>query len=316
MEGKLILAEGELREVESTMYQGPATPSAGSLEDDFDVVAREKDPTESIVSSGDIRRDSSPQAQRFLSQLGEVTLLQERLMDLDSHHAQVIGEQAVREDIGLALDDFSKLFLDRYEREREELSLELERAEKLLEDYKADLEDRDHHISALDPSLDSTWIADGDSTAHSLSGKDDSFNDALAGDNNIEDPKLAAIAQTYLFPANREAVKKTEYINLWLLDRLRNSTQEITLLLAKHKDEGIFLNPTDFRQQVLFFWDRDETTQPRFTTTSLDASMAIHSGKTPVSRPRSEGHLRVVESNANANVLLRTQNVQPTQTEC
>ena len=49
-----------------------------------------------------------------------------------------------------------RLFLDRYEREREELSLELERAEKLLEDYKADLEDRDHHISALNPSLDST----------------------------------------------------------------------------------------------------------------------------------------------------------------
>jgi hypothetical protein len=294
VEGRLILAEGELREVESTIYQGPATPSAGSLEDDFDVLAREKDPTESIVSSSNIRRDSSPQAQRFLSQLGEVTLLQERLMDLDSHHAQVIGEQAVREDIGLALDDFSRL----------------------LEDYKADLEDRDHHISALDPSLDSTWIADGDPTAHSLSGKDDSLNDALAGDNIIEDPKLAAIAQTYLFPANREAVNKTEYINLWLLDRLRNSTQEITLLLAKHKDEGIFLNPTDFRQQVLFFWDKDETMQPRFTTTSLDASMAIHSGKTPVSRPRTEGHLRVVEGNANANVLLRTQNAQPTQTEC
>ena len=316
VEGNLILAEGELREVESTMYQVPVTSSAGSLEDGFDVVSREKDPTESIVSSTNIRKDSSPQAQRYLSQLGEVTLLQERLGDLDSHYAQVIGEQAVREDIGLALDDISRLFLDRYEREREELSLELEQAEKLLEDYKADLEDRDHHISALNPSLDSTFVADGNSTAHTLFGKDDFFDNAAAGESNTEDPRLAAIAQTYLFPANREAVNKMEYINAWLLDRLRNSTQEITLLLEQHAGRGIFLSPTEFRRQVLFYWDRDETVQPRFTTTSRDASMAIHSGETPVSRPRTEGHIRIVESNANANVLHRTRNTRPPQTEC
>ena len=215
--GKLILTEGELREIESSMYQLPVTPSAGSLEDGFDVVARERDPTESIVSSGNIRRDSSPQAQKYLSQLGQVTLLKERLMDLESHYAQVVEEQAVREDIGLALDDFSRLFLERYEREREELSLEFERAGRLLEDYKADLEDRDHHISRLnspDPGPD----ADGYSATHSLSGKDDSFNDALAGESNLEELGRAAIAQAYAFPANPEAVNKTEYINSWLLD--------------------------------------------------------------------------------------------------
>jgi hypothetical protein len=312
--GKLILTEGELREIESSMYQVPVTPSAGSLEDDFDVVARERDPTESIVSSGNIRGDSSPQAQRYLSQLGQRDLLKERLMDLDSHHAQVVEEQAVREDIGLVLDDYSRLFLDRYEREREELSLELEAAEKLLEDYKADLEDRDHHISGLNSSLELSSAADGYSTAHSLYGKDDSFDDALAGESNPEDPRHAAIAETYLFPANCEAVDKTEYINSWLLDRLRNSTKEITLLRKKHAGQGIFLNATDFRRQVLFYWDRDETVQPRFTNTSRDASMAIHSGETPVSRPRTEGHIRV-ESNANANVLHRTRSAQPPQAE-
>jgi hypothetical protein len=330
VEGKLILAEGELREVESSMYQLPVTPSAGSIDDEFDFIARERDPTESIVSSRNIRKDSSVQAQRYLSQVGEVTLLRERMMDLESHYAQVIEEQIVREDIGLALDDISELFLHRYEREHEELSSQLQEAERLLEVYRADLEERDHNVNIMEPFPDGTSLADGSSRAHSLFGKDDYFDDTIVEGSDPEGTRVSAVASTFLSmqhkpdrvyargsgEENGNAVNKAEYINSWLLDRLRQSTREIARLTAEHAAKGIHLDAMDFRREVLLSWDRDETMQPRFATPPRDTSMTIHSGKTSESRPKTEGHLRVVEDNANANVLRRTRSARRPQTEC
>jgi hypothetical protein len=135
----------------------------------------------------------------------------------------------------------------------------------------------------------------------------------IVGESNTEDPRLVTIAPTFLllqqdanrvYPtayleANREVVNKAEYINSCLLNRLRRSNREIARLLAEHAVEGVFLSATDFQREVLSVKDKDETMQPRFATCPRDASMAIHSGKTSVSRPRTEGHLRVIGNNAN-----------------
>jgi uncharacterized membrane-anchored protein YhcB (DUF1043 family) len=336
-EDRLIQAEGELRNVEAHMYQVPETPPAGSEEDNLDYIATDRDPTESVVSSQNIRRDNSFQAQRYLSQLGDVDLLKERLMDLEIHFAQLTEEKELREDIGLDLDEVSRAFLDNFEARQADLKTQLQEEEAKMADYKADLEDRDRYNYHLDPFAEDVTQLDGSSRAHSQFGNDIYFDDQVVEERHLEDDRVTAISHNFLLSQedtssvysgavlNSEGTVLNTFscINSWLLHCLRKSTREIARLECEHAAKKIYLDEADFGNTVLELWFMDNTVRgsdlprPRSAVESRAASVATNSGKTSISRPwtstRLEMHQRAIEPLFDS--LQRTRCARYTQTE-
>jgi hypothetical protein len=73
---------------------------------------------------------------QYLSSVGDVDLLQERIMDMRDEKAQLLEEQSTREFLGLSLDDDSLQFLASVDQEEEVLQDELEYAEIGLQALK------------------------------------------------------------------------------------------------------------------------------------------------------------------------------------
>ena len=285
LEGILVQQEEDLRDLVSRTRRSSDTGSPDITEDEDEPMYRDRDPTESVVSSQNIRRNESVEAQRYLSQKGDVDLIRDQLMDLQVYYSQVTEEQADRRDAGLEPDEALTTFIDNFDNEHHALATRLQDAENILADYKDALQELDD-------------------SAQSRFGEEEGSEDQDL--NNIEDTKLAAIAKAFL-PSQTDSlevykllntgsggspVDKSIYINLWMLNQLRTSPGRIAKLVSQHEKCGLYLDPDDFRRQVLAYWLEDETAQafefPKFAADSHDLSIATTSGNVQNSRAASE----------------------------
>jgi hypothetical protein len=321
LECKLVENEHELRDLESHMYRFTTAESAGTLEQQDEPMPGEEDPTESVVSSQNIQTNQSVEAQQYLSQKGDVDILREQLMDLRVYHSQVTAEQADRRDAGLKPDKALTVFLDGFDQQHEVLVLQVRDAEELLAEYENALRVPDDRYSQ----------SEGPSHAHSLFGEDDYVDDSVLEAGRMEDDRLAATANAFLFSQSDSAsvygllgigseddsVGKALYINSWLLHHLRSSTGKVARLVAEHMKYGIQLEPSDFKEKVLANWLQDDNIPiydlSRFAIHSHDYSMATVSGNTQNSRPASENVLQSGQQNAFS--LQRQLSARHTQTE-
>lgn len=282
IESMLVLQEEDLRDIESLEIQGSTAGSVEVSRDEDVPPSSDQDPTESVVSSGNIRRNNSVEARRYLSQKGDVDLMRERLMDLEVHHSQVTDEQADRRDAGLEPGEDLTVFLDNFINEHHALATQLQDAEKILADYKEALQETDD-------------------SAHSLFGEEGSEDRDLS---KIENRKLADTAELFLTHSDSldvyklldtgsgvSPVDKSIYVNSWMLHHLRQSPGGIARLISQHEKYGLHLRPDDFKRQVIAYWLDDETTHnidfSRFAADSHGVSMATAGGKTQNSRAAS-----------------------------
>lgn len=90
------------------------------------------DDTISTITDFEEQVDDSPEKQQYLSQLGEVDMLRERVLDLRAERAQLVFEQESRARFGLALDQSSLNFLEAFDREHGEALREFDLAEAEL----------------------------------------------------------------------------------------------------------------------------------------------------------------------------------------
>jgi hypothetical protein len=284
LEGMLVQQE-DLRDLVSRTRRISAVESPDITEDEDELMYRDRDPTESVVSSQNIRRNESVEAKRYLPQKGDVDLIRDQLTDLQDYYSQIIEEEADRRDAGLEPDESLTAFIDSFDNGHHALATRLQDAETILADYKEALQELED-------------------SAQSQFGEEEGSEDQVL--NNIEDTKLAAIATAFLSSqtdslevykllntgSGGSPVDKSIYINLWMLNRLRTSPGRTARLVSQHEKCGLHLDPDDFRRQVLAYWLEDETAQafefPRFAADSHDLSIATASGNAQNSRVTSE----------------------------
>jgi hypothetical protein len=321
IERKLMDGERELRDLESRMYRTSTEDPVGALEAEDDLMSVEEDPTESVVSSQNIRRNPSVEAQRYLSQQGDVDILREQLMDLRVYQSQSLAEQADRRDAGLDPDEDLDAFLNGFEQQHEALMQRVREAEERLAQY-----------------LDALQIPDDRYTVpEEPPGAQPALSDGKYFDKNglesrqIESDRIAAAAEA-LFLSQSDSVSvysllksasedmpvdKALYVNSWLLHYLRSSTDRVVNLVAEHKNYDLQLEPEDFKREVLAKWLQDETVHAfdfsRFANDSHDYSIATVSSKTHNSRPASENALQNRQQNNSS--LQRRLSARQTETE-
>lgn len=311
---RLVQLEAELRNMESKIYNTlvkSTANSSGQPNEEFSEGDRlQQDLLESDVAERDMRLDHPPEVRVYLSQLGDVNMLRERLMDKDTQHVQVTGEKTLREELGLEPEEDTEAFLASFEIEREALVTQLNDAENILATLAANLEEQENLPRRVNPFADDGRRPEGPSREHSLFGKDDYQDDEAVERHNLANKQVLAAAEALLLSqedsqlvyadvtidADGMSINKASYINCWQLHRLRNSTREVARLIEEQQAFGVRISPEHLKAKVLETWMHDETIHsfdfPHLEVHARDLSMATHSGASRHSRPASDSPIR------------------------
>lgn len=151
-----------------------------------------------------------PSVAEYLSRVGDLRILQERLSGLDEEWMSVTENQSLRQRVGMPMTEESLQFLHRYDEQR--LQIQDEMNEVLL-DVNRLRAVCDNDGAAMDPhanGIDGLQL--GEITQQP------------------EDPlKTPAVGDTHAFfePGTSEQLSRTTFINKWILHHLRHSSVEI-----------------------------------------------------------------------------------------
>ncbi|KAI9043869.1 uncharacterized protein KD926_002760 [Aspergillus affinis] len=205
----------------------------------------------------------------YLSRVGDVRLLQEHLMNLDSQWLAIMDKHKQRNPLHLALDDESLEFLRTYDEERRNMWYELNHAQldvnqlrSICEENGLLTDDRTRNLDFLYPldSEDSTRLSD--------------------------DPLKLSVDEGSSFffePQATTQLQPTGFINKWLLHQLRNSSVEIHRLKS--------------RPELQPLWDRgfDDTTISRWALREWFSDDAGLSSRPPSTLPPDVDHIPTTE---------------------
>ena len=262
--------------------------------------------TDSNVQIGDHMMERSISVIQYLSQMGDIEAIQEKLTDLDLEREQLLQEQRSRARFGLSLDDESLEFLSSCEQQGKLLSEELAYAKIVLEALRQVVNDKEALritneaiTSNLDESSDSpmtiressmtitdssSTIPDPSMTISTPATLASPFDETVAEED--QEQLLVQIRHdntgfaTYLDEKNSGPVDPTTLINIWMLDRICNHPG----LLAKFI-QSLGRHPrafdTDYMQSLFMeAWAHRSTTaevEEFRTTTDINSNKANRS---------------------------------------
>lgn len=190
----------------------------------------------------------SSQAAEYLSCVGEVRMLRERLSELESEYLAIVDQRDLRERLGMSLDIEALTFLGRYEDEIAQIEAELERALDRARCHPEYKKNPDAEV------LDDDWLQ--------------ALKEMLPEppeDESPPDPLLLTELEDrspFFEPARPVSLNKATFVNRWLLHRLRHSMLEI--LGFKSRPEFCDLDNDEWdgdniSKMALMLWFRDET---------------------------------------------------------
>lgn len=255
-EEQLNADEWHLRGPESTVYGDPVSPfepnfPAGWL----DFTGEEPRRAGSNSSCASAPAKSLPEKLEYDRHLKEVDAWREKLLNLESEHNRLVRQRAKRSRLGLTLDSFSSERLEKYEAEFQYLTSGLDQAETSLEHAEVVWTRRKSTLEQMsqvtDPAINislSPSHAEPGTTAEDASGQEDDFyeladrNEASLGHQNELASNIARLLQqaepepipVFRVPSlqsNGQNVNMATFINQWLLQRVRQCSEE-TIRLA------------------------------------------------------------------------------------
>ncbi|KAJ5595260.1 uncharacterized protein N7459_001468 [Penicillium hispanicum] len=235
------ILEKRMRRMQKTLRrQAPEWPQHSH--DDLD-----SDLSDDSFSTSDADPVSSRTAE-YLSYIGEVRMLRERLSELEAEYLSLIDQQQLRERIGISLDSESLGFIARYEGEKAQIEAELSLALHRVQSHPEYKEQSDTE------ALDRRW-------RQVL----EQYLPEPPEEAPIPDPlRLSEFEDRSSFfeSARPKPLNKATFVNRWLLHRLRHSGMEI--LQFKSQPELLELmdygwNSDSISQMALMLWFRDET---------------------------------------------------------
>jgi hypothetical protein len=192
----------------------------------------------------DSPREIPPLVEKYLFEIGEVRMYQERLGELSLEHAEITGREASFALVNMSLDENSQYFLDNYESQR--LALEQIIAEKMVaaasireqcekegltlpsnlqEDVETELE-MDIRES-LPQERDLLWLSELDE------------NDA------------------FFEVAQPEDFNMYHFINRWIFHQLRHSTSQIYRYKSHPRLQDLNIDGDDLSELAIKLWFRD-----------------------------------------------------------
>ncbi|EXJ61555.1 hypothetical protein A1O7_01983 [Cladophialophora yegresii CBS 114405] len=226
-----------------------------------------------IVGNG--LNEQSADVLRYLTQLGDVDALQEKLSDLYTERAQLLEEQKSKEKLGVSLDDDSLAFLQSSEREADELVEQLEYARLVLQALKQLIDDAD----AQSLSKDDFPVSEVDEDSAGLQHLEDgltaqSFQVPLRdrGRQLVVRQRLEAHDNDFkvtLESTDDAALATAMFINAWMLKRLfhlpRTLDRLISIVEQRHPGADLDLLERTF----LAYWFNDGSASDFKTRRSL-----------------------------------------------
>jgi hypothetical protein len=260
LEDRLNRDEHELTRLEESFYQrADRTDMQAELNEAF-LPSPDWDPSaSSVYSDQDIREDYHPLVAEYLSKLGDVDILQERLAIRREEKYELENEKESRLRVGLGLAIDEQALLDDYDASDAELLRKIEAAEEEAEKLRKQcfsygLIDDDGNATSFESWEKQNFSHETDVSAGSETSEFTKFPALLprygTTDIRIEDPE----------PADEQVYNTGDRINHWLLIHLRSSPLDVSLLARTYESlfgpiEGL----DEWQKRVLNLWYEDGT---------------------------------------------------------
>lgn len=258
IEDDITYHEWQVGEIESRFYQPSpdsqdrirmlGVPLAYRREDEDDGYS------DSITSVAQLRADPSPEAQQYLSLLGDRNLFWERLDALRNERAALEDERRTRISLGLTLDDNSLEFLDHFDIEHGTLMSQITHIEEILGELRLSTPCREVSNSK------SVFVTSASGPAQPPIG----YYPGVASLNADEAQAFGPLSSTLLrpfFTHTREVVDMSKFINDWLLYNLWVVEGEKRRYLTTFANAQSTHTDNDLGQHILDNWYSDETAE-------------------------------------------------------
>jgi hypothetical protein len=201
---------------------------------------------------------------RYLSCIGDVDLLRERLADMLDGKSRLREEQITRESVGLSLDEDSMRYLASVDEKQMKLEDELEYAalgQQALKELVHDEEARRITNEALDSEPDENVSPSFQDNA-TVAADSSSVNAMTPGDSHLyrSIQSLKINFADYLADTSTGAASTAKSINIWLLQRIQCLPQVLnwyTSYTEKNHDEIL---PEDMINVFMDKWFHDGST--------------------------------------------------------
>lgn len=262
-EDQLICAEWELAEAESSLYERnlSAQISAQGNDELADFQADTKN-TYSTFSTQDGLADMSPQFDRYVSRRGDYCLVEERLEGIRAERAHWIEEELGRAQIGRGFDERSKTFLREFDAHHKQLQQDLVDVEEDIRKLKKAIDAKDKAFVtqfnqtigdlAMAPTWDIAECSEDDLTPAGLETHE--FDPLLYR----EDDRRPPFPNSFFEP-DGPTVSPVNYINQWLLHKLRISTHEVSLFKFTGDFGRLGLTSLQIQEVALDWWFKDDS---------------------------------------------------------
>jgi hypothetical protein len=295
LEDQLNREEFELMGLESKLY-GRNISAQSSLLDDEDLVFLEDNfgSSDSTLSTHSGPRQSSPQLHRYLSRKGDADVLRERLADLRAERAQLIEEEMVRAQLGLALDSSSRTFLIEFDARHATLQQQLANVEDDVWRLKEALVEKEDIYFSSSQFTDWEAVAEQADlfTTEDVLYQLGAETNSEKGESDLHDPLFLpnddspAVFSQSSDNSDAEAISTESYINKWLLHQLRRSSLEIYRFKSADVFSRLRLSQEQIKDLVLELWFKDSSvvdfvSPQRLVAHSLNLSVQTTRGRPP-----------------------------------
>ncbi|KAF8857713.1 hypothetical protein BDZ45DRAFT_690645 [Acephala macrosclerotiorum] len=261
LENDLSYHEFELEKLEDRLYERPPAPVATFAASNTGPLKQNRDsPAPSVYGGSEIDNEYHPLVYRFLSKLGDLNNLNERLDWHEDEKANLEDEKETRMRVGLRLAEEGQKWLDNYSKLERDLLQQIEKAEDEAEAlrkkcFALGLVDEDGEPTDFETRERQTFITEkplyaGNSRSEFVnfptllpqpSGKQEEFHDPML------DPE-------------EETVDPRDRINGWLLHQLRMSALEVSRLAITYESKYGYINRGGiWEKKVLECWYKDGT---------------------------------------------------------
>ncbi|KAF3404268.1 hypothetical protein DPV78_003175 [Talaromyces pinophilus] len=187
-----------------------------------------------------------PLVEKYLAEVGEIRMYQERLGELSLEHAEITGREASFALANMSLDEGSRYFLDNYESQRLELEQMISEKMDAAASIREQCEKEGLSLPANLRAEVETEILDMD-IRESLPQERDLLWVSELDENN----PFSEMAQTRDF-------NMYNFINVWIFHQLRHSTSQICRYKSNPRLQDLDMGGDDISEWVMKLWFRDE----------------------------------------------------------
>jgi hypothetical protein len=252
LEDQLGGEEFKLQKMEKAFYSRRLSPR-GSQTDDRE--SRPSSSASSVSGISDIDQKFHPLVSKYLSSVGAVNILRERLEDQAEEKYALEQESARKERVNLRLSDENQKWLDEFPSNEALLLRQLQAAQEEGDSLKMEC-------------LSLGFIDDnGNPTGLEVQERKSLEKDVDAGRENSEFVKFPLLmshqrskqVSFYKSASGSGTPHSGDDINQWLLDQLRSSPLYVNLLARTYENEFGHIESEDWQLDVLAFWYKDGT---------------------------------------------------------